>query len=438
MIGHLPARPDWRDRLFLAFVAVLPLHTVFFSAWISWKPFLVILVVLAGVDVVDGLRERRFPWNRRVSAPLAIFGAAVLLGFPASDFRERYFQLGLALAVGGLVMLVSERRLRSADLFDRALRVVFWSAAAMGLTAVVFSVVTVGGFGPEVIDGVNRLPGIYRVSKPAYLTSGFLALTNWHQDPGYSAAWSSLWAAIAVFASGRGRGSGRWWLDGVVVGTLGFSVLMAFSRTGWVAFPIAVGFAAYLAVRREDAMRRTVLRLLAVAALSTAVILAGVWALDREDVGGDLDLQFSFRLSQGWDLLADLTGLFSSTNPFADQFDTSEERADVWPEYVAMFRENPVTGVGLGVGWETTSITQEPHNLALELLAETGLLGTGAFLLLLLTVVRVGRGPVGAVALVAAFLPSMTQTVLFEPTWWFAAGLYLAGRTQINSPGEAS
>ena len=438
MSGYLPPRPDWRDRLFLAFVAVLPLHTVFFSAWISWKPFLVILVLLAGMDVVDGLRERRFPWNRRVSASLAIFGAAVLLGFPAADYRERYFQLALALAVGGLVMLVTERRLTSNDPFDRPLRVVFWSAAAMGLTAILFSVVTVGGFGSEAIDSVNRLPGIYRVSKPAYLTSGFLALTNWHQDPGYSAAWSSLWAAIAVFASVGGRGSGRWWLDGIVVGTLGFSVLMAFSRTGWLAFPIAVGFASYLAVRKMGAKRKEVLGLLAAATLSVVVILGGVWALDREDVGGDLELQFSFRLSQGWDLMADLTGLFSLANPFADQFDVSEERADVWPEYVAMFRENPVTGVGLGVGWETTSITQEPHNLALELLAETGLLGTGAFLLLLLTVVWAGGGPVGAAALVAAFVPSMTQTVLFEPTWWFAAALYLAGHTPINSRGEPS
>ena len=426
----------WRDRLFLAFVAVLPLHTVFLSAWISWKPFLVILVVLAGVDVVDGMRDRRWPWNRRASVSLAIFGAAILLGFPAPGFRERYFQLGLAVAVGGLVMLVSERRLRSSDLFDRALRVVFWAAALMGLTAIAFSVVTVGGFGPEAIDEVNQVPGIHRVSKPAYLTSGFLALTNWHQDPGYSAAWSSLWAVIAVFASARGRGSGRWWFDGIVVGALGFSVLMSFSRTGWLAFPIAVGFASYLAVRRMRARRREVLGLLAVATVSVMVILAGVWTLDREEVGGDLDLQFSFRFSQGWDLLADLTGLFSSSDSFADRFDLSEERADVWPEYVAMFRENPVTGVGLGVGWETTSITQEPHNLALELLAETGLLGTGAFVLLLLTVVRAGEGPIGLVALVTAFLPSMTQTVLFEPTWWFAAALYLAGPLRIRAPAS--
>jgi hypothetical protein len=33
-----------------------------------------------------------------------------------------------------------------------------------------------------------------------------------------------------------------------------------------------------------------------------------------------------------------------------------------------------------------------------------------------------------AAVLAVTFLPALTQTVLFEPTWWFAAGLYLAGR----------
>ena len=45
-----------------------------------------------------------------------------------------------------------------------------------------------------------------------------------------------------------------------------------------------------------------------------------------------------------------------------------------------------------------------------------------------MTVIRSGAGLVGGVALATAFLPSITQTVLFEPTWWFAAGLFLGGK----------
>ena len=55
------------------------------------------------------------------------------------------------------------------------------------------------------------------------------------------------------------------------------------------------------------------------------------------------------------------------------------------------------------------------------------------FLLLLGIVAWRGDGVVGGVALIVAFSASITQTVLFEPTWWFAAGLYLAGRQPAAS-----
>jgi hypothetical protein len=423
----------WRNRLFLVLVAVLPVHTVFLSAWISWKPFLAALAVLAAADLAEGARAGRWPWHRPGSAGLAVLLAVVAIGFPEAAYRERFLRLGLALVVGGLVMLVTERRLRSGMSLDRLLGVVFWSAAVMGVTAVVFSLVAVGAFGSGAIRALDGPPpgvepnGLYRVFKPAYLTSGFLALTNWHQDPGYGAAWTNLWAVLTFAASARGRGSGRWWPDGMVLGGLGFAVTMAFSRTGWLAFPIALTVAALVHVLRRLIRLGEVLRLLGAAVLAGAVLLAGVWSADVEGVGGDLDLQFAFRLQQGWDLFADLTGLFATSEAFEDRFDVSEERADVWPEYVAMFRAHPVLGVGLGVGWLTNSIRQEPHNLALELLAETGLLGLGAFCLLLGVILRSGGGVVGGVALLTAFLPAMTQTVLFEPAWWFAAALYLAG-----------
>ena len=38
-----------------------------------------------------------------------------------------------------------------------------------------------------------------------------------------------------------------------------------------------------------------------------------------------------------------------------------------------------------------------------------------------------GGGLVGRVALTVALLPAAFLTVLFEPTWWFAAGILLAG-----------
>ena len=83
------------------------------------------------------------------------------------------------------------------------------------------------------------------------------------------------------------------------------------------------------------------------------------------------------------------------------------------------------------MGWETNSVGQEPHSLWLELAAETGLIGIAAFVLLMVAIItewsRRWWEPSWR-----AFLPSITQTVLFEPTWWFAAGLFLGGKVGLG------
>jgi hypothetical protein len=418
-------------------VGVLPLHTLFLSAWISWKPYLVLVGVLGIWDLVDGIRFRTWPWHRQASIALAVFLAVVATGFPAPEFRERFLRLFLALIVGGLVMLVTERSLRRPGMLDAVVRVVFFTAAVMGVTALLISLVLVGVAGNTPINYLTGavgydLPLIDKVGKPAYLLSHFLALSNWHQDPGYGAAWAVLWSTLALVATAKGLGSRKLWLDGVVLGGLWLAVVMAFARTGWLSLVIAIISVGWILVRRGLLTARGLAVRLSTALAATVTLLVLLFAVDVADVGGDLDVQFAFRFQQGWDLLADLTGLFESSEAFEDVFEPSEQRADVWPEYWEMFQSDPITGVGLGVGWETNSVGQEPHSLWLELGAETGLIGIAAFILLLVTVLRTGAGLVGGAALLAAFLPSFTQTVLFEPTWWFAAGLFLGGKVGLG------
>jgi O-antigen ligase len=438
-IGRWPVQTrSTTDRVFLAMVAVLPLHTVFLSAWISWKPFLVLLVVIIVADIAAAVRERAWPYHRTLSIALLAFGLLLLTGYPAAPFRERFFQLGLAIAVGAMVMLVTERRLRRADLIDDLLTVVFWTGAAMGVTAVLLSLVNFGVFGADAVNAINEVPGIFRTSKPAYLESGFIALTNWHQDPGYGAAWSVLWAVLALVAAARRPRAGLG-IEGAVIGGLAFAVLMAFSRTGWLALPIGLTIVGVSLVRAGWVDVAWITKRLGIAAAVAITLTAFMFVVDPPEVAGDVDLQFAFRLSQGWDLLADITGLFERSDvAFGDRFEPSEERADVWPEYWDMFTSNPLLGVGLGVGWLTNSILQEPHNLALELLAETGLVGLGAFLAVMVVIVRSGRSTVAGALLAVTFLPAMTQTVLFEPTWWFAAGIYLSGALAgvVTAEGE--
>lgn len=422
--------PRWiplRRNLFLVMVAILPLHTVFLSAWISWKPFMLVLVILVGVDLIEGISNGRWPWNGVMTAAIAGFLLVVMIGWPEAEFFERFIRLWLALGMGGLVLLVTERSLRSPGMIERTLRIVFWSGAAMAATGILLSFVLVGTFGREALDAINDLPGVFRVAKPAYLKSGFVALSNWHQDPGYGVGWANLWAVLALIAGARRPVSRRWWLDGVVIGGLAFTVVMGFSRTGWLVLPVAMGVTSWMLIRHGWISPAALGKRLLVGVAAATLLVASVFVADVPDRGGDLDLQFSFRFSQGFDLLASITGLFEPSGRFADAFEFSEERADVWPEYLDMFREHPWTGVGLSVGWQTNSIGQEPHNLVLELLAETGLVGMAAFLVLLVLLLVKGGGVTGRAALFVALLPFMTQTVLFEPAWWFAGGLLLAG-----------
>jgi O-antigen ligase len=98
----------------------------------------------------------------------------------------------------------------------------------------------------------------------------------------------------------------------------------------------------------------------------------------------------------------------------------------VWPFYWDAFTENPVVGIGLGSGWAAPGI-QEPHNLALQLLGESGLVGALGFLVLAAVLLRRRRGRREAAVVIVALLPAFFQTLLFEPTWWFAAGVFVGG-----------
>lgn|GEM_PF-1216740 len=421
-----------RQRLFLAMVFLLPLHTVFLRAWVAWKPFLVLLVAVVSVDLWAWHRTGRWPWHRPASLALGVFLAALLLGFPGVEHGDGFLRLWLSVLVGGMVLLVTERSLRLNGMLERLLRVQFLSAATLATTGVVFTLTAVGAFGHSALAWVNDIPGVLRVTKAAYLEEGFVVLTNWHHEPGYGASWATLWAVLVLASSARGLASGRWWVDAVVLGGLAFGVVVAFSRTAWLVLPLAFLTATALLTWTRRARLRDLARQLLGATLVAGALLAVVWGVDPRDVDGDLDRQFAFRWHQGCELVGSFGLWWESEVGFEDAFDASEKRPEVWAWYLEAFLDHPLTGIGLGVGRD--AIAFEPHNLFIQLLGESGAFGLLAFLLLLGVVIRQGRGVVGAVALAAAFMPLMTLTVLFEPTWWFAAGLLLGGHGQPPAP----
>lgn len=398
-------------------VFLLPLHTVFIPAGIAWKPYLLVLIVLAAWDAVDGIRARRWPWNVHASIAVAGLLVATTIGW-AGPPAARGARLWLALVAGALLLLVVERGNRVFG-FDRTMvRAVVWSAVAMAASAVVLSFAVVGTFGPDVIDAIDSTPGIARVAKSTYLTEGFVALTNWHQDPGYAAAWMNLWAALVIVAWSREWGFHRWWLNAIVVGGLGAGTFMTMSRTGWLGLVVAVAAAALLLHFLERVAWWTLVRFLAVSAGVGLVLVASFWVADRPNVGSDLAEAVRYRATQGASLGAPIDG-------FVDEgFGIQDTRSVVWPRYVAAYQNHPVGGIGLGVGWATPGM-QEPHNLALQLLGETGLLGFLTFAGVAYVVIRGGRGTIGLIALVVVSATALTQTVLFEPTLWFAGALFL-------------
>ena len=413
----------------VALVFLLPLHTVFVPAGISWKPYLLILIALVVWDAIDGLGERRWPWDRRASIAVGVLLVVTTVGWSGLP-EARGARLWLALLAGTLLLLVVDRALREFNLDRSVVRAVVWSAVAMAITATVLSFAIVGTFGADVIEAIDDLPGIDRVGKATYLNEGFVALTNWHQDPGYAAAWMNLWAALVMAAWARGWAFSRWWLNAAIVGGLGAGTFMTMSRTGWLGFVVAVAAAALFVHFRERIPWLLLLRLLGVAFAVGVLLVAAFWIADRPGVGTDLAEAVEYRLSQGASLGAPIEGFVE------EGIGAQDTRSVVWPRYVEAYQTHPISGIGLGVGWATPGM-QEPHNLALQLLGETGLLGLFAFAAVVYVIVRWGGGTIGAIALVVVASTAITQTVFFEPTLWFSGALYLgkAGvdRTNLHS-----
>lgn len=388
---------------------VLPLHTLFVDMGFSLKPFHLGVVGLAGVQFAEA---RRWPWDRALT-----FGGMALLGGVALSWRpgldNRFFLLFLALGTAVLILLVLHGEWSRVGT-NRSLEVISWSGLLMGATAVVVGVLATGVFGEGLVDRLSDIPLIHRVTKEGYLASGFVAITNWHQDPGYAAGWANLWIVVTALSWVRRRVT--WKL--IAVGLLAGGVVLTLSRTGWAVLALAVPFGVLLGLTGSIRERVGVLGRIAAISVPVAVAAVGlVWAVDPPGVDLDLDRSVEFRLEQAFTL-----GTIEGLGIEGDIDGEADTRSEAWPRYATYFRENPLRGAGLGTGWASG---QEPHNLALQLLGETGLVGAAGFLVLAWVIAR-RSSRFGWPLFIVAVLPGLTQTVLFEPTIWLAAAAAVA------------
>ncbi len=396
-------------------VALLPLQTVFVRVEIAWKAWLFLLIAVVALELWE---TRGRPWSRPALLGLGVFLVATLASLPIPGAGSSSWRLWLALVAGGLLLLVTGKE---AVRIDDVLKVVFWSGAVMAFTAVVVGLVTNGVFGGEAVSAINEIPLVFRVNKPAYLNSGFIAITNWHQDPGYAALWTNVWLVLSVFAWTRGAVKPPGWVGPVVVGGLMAASVLTFARTGWLGLIVAVGAVLYTHWRAGRPQLLRAFRVLALGAVVGMGLLGLQIAVDPPGVGGDVLAALEFRTTHFGDLGAIDLGEPGVVDP---NLVVPDDRLDVWGEYWRRFAASPIRGIGLGTGWAEPGL-QEPHNLWLELLAETGVVGTIGFLVLLGALWRRGGG-VATSVLAVVFVASLSQTVLFEPVLWFGLGLWLA------------
>lgn len=84
------------------------------------------------------------------------------------------------------------------------------------------------------------------------------------------------------------------------------------------------------------------------------------------------------------------TMLSDSESTYASDGNTLAWRLDYWIEVLPLANRNPVTGIGLGQTAHETDAEKQPHNDFIRAYVETGLIGLGAYLALLLALLGTG------------------------------------------------
>ena len=188
------------DRLFLALVALLPLHTVFFRLEVAWKPW---LILFAAVAVLDLWQERRFPWPRRAALGVVIFLVAALVSWPGPDAGAASGVSYLALVAGGSpLMLVTGRH---------ANRIRMCSRLCSGRGRPWRHRLHPRPWSPTACSGQSACGGDQRHLADR---SGQQARAISHRDsslsptgtrtPGTRRLWTNVWIALSLVGIGRG------------------------------------------------------------------------------------------------------------------------------------------------------------------------------------------------------------------------------------------
>lgn len=376
------------------------------------------------------------PLGRAAELPLLV-GAAVALAWqvrgrlalPPPAWRVAlagFAAFWLAQAVSAPDAWSPERVLRE-SLLD--LRYLPWLAFALAVLAD-------AGRARRVLAGLAAIVALWTADGLLQAASGFSLggpATADRLSGVFGADDLKLGPALAAFAPFLLLPLSRWYRwPGLVAGGLavGLVVLLAGARAGWISYALVLG---WLLWRQASGGWRGVGVLL----LASTLSLAAVW------FAASLSPRFEARLARTAALLeADRGGLDTALTG----------RPAIWAVALRMFLAHPVNGVGVRGFREAyvahtppddpwlhsgEGIPHHPHQLVLELLAETGLIGLllwlGAALLALRAwlhadqAARTRAAPAG-LALVACLFPLNTHFASYSSAWslllFLLLGLY--------------
>ncbi len=416
-------RNPWHGVLLLVFFLPFERLGAIEMSGMTIRASQVTALLLCVSVVFNQLRARRFDLPRNPALfPVALFFMVSLVGLlHTPNLHRSVLVLIVQLCTASLLWLVplvvrDERRLP---------QLMRWLLAAT-------LVVTVFGLFQFLGDWIGLSPDITGL-RLMYTKEilGFPRIQSTALEPLYFANYLLIPLAILIslFFS-KSKTFPQWW----VVGLLGLALLnlvLTVARGGYLAFVPVVGVLVLYYVRQVFTVRFAVW-------VSAAVLIAGIGASQVMDLGA-VTQQFTSHVTQ----------LFVGAS-YAERVDTISSAFAAW-------RTHPLVGIGPGAfgPWYAAYPLTTPaggwnivNNEYIELLAEHGVLGLGAFLLLcavlIVRSVKALRAPgyrdvkILLIALLAAFIGILVQyntfSVLYIMHIWCVMGLLVALQNMILFP----
>lgn len=354
-------------------VAAVPMQDYLMLAGVSHSQLATLL--LAVTLVVHWLIRRHAPWRSDETVPARLLMLAALClssGLALDGWRSGIDEIrrwGLALLIGYLVYVVPQRW-NHVRLLIVVLIVAPWAEAVFALL--------------QSLQGVG--PAAFRISGTA-ITRAFGTIGQPNSFAGYiNGAWP-LALALSLWAWSQ-RIWWRW-LASIATVTMLLALGLSFSRGAWLG-----ALAGFLVMGWLIGGRWRIL--VAALVLGGAVVLAGGWRLIPAPLGPRL---------------GSATQIFSAPDIRRDDAQqrpavyAAVERAAQFRAGLAMWRSAPITGIGPGsytrvypsVAYNGWWISRgHAHNAYVQIMAEQGIIGLCAYVVLwMVQVRRAWRGTAG-------------------------------------------